>query len=71
MLVSPATFMTAVNVTTISACTWWIAVDSLRLRRSLREQPRTGWVRDRIFGSIIGISTGLIGLVGQAIYHFG
>ena len=69
MIVSHATFMTAISVTSVAVSAWWISVDALRLRRSVREQPRTGWVRDRIFGSVIGITCGLIGLVGIALFN--
>ena len=69
MIVSHDTFMAAVSVTTVGVAGAWVVVDVLRLRRVLRERPRTGWVRDRIFGSLVGISTGLIGIGGIALYH--
>lgn len=69
MIVSHDTFIMAASVATAGVSAWWVSVDALRLRRALREQPRTGWVRDRIFGSIIGITTGVIGVGGIALYH--
>lgn len=68
-LVSHDVYMTTAMVATAGVAGWWVIVDALRLRRSLREQPRTAWVRDRIFGSIVGIATGVVGVGGIVLYH--
>jgi hypothetical protein len=47
----------------------WVVVDIIRLRRALRENRRDPLVRDRIFGSIIGIVVGLFGVVGTVRYQ--
>jgi hypothetical protein len=44
----------------------WLVVDTVRLRRALREGRAA---HDRIFGSIIGLTVAVIGIVGVLIYH--
>jgi hypothetical protein len=44
----------------------WLVVDTVRLRRALREGRAA---HDRIFGSIIGLAVAIIGIVGVLIYH--
>jgi len=68
-VISHEAFIMTASVATAGVSVWWVSVDVMRLRRSLRERPRTGWVRDRIFGSVIGISCGLIGVSGIILYH--
>ena len=47
---------------------FWLVWDSIRLRRFL---PRGRGAHDEIFGSIVGIVTAIIGLIGVARYHWG
>jgi hypothetical protein len=48
---------------------YWAVVDSFRLRRALRDDRTDLVVRDRIFGSGLGIVVGLVGVVGVIIHH--
>lgn len=45
----------------------WIGVDVARLRRALADDRSSGFVRDRIFGSLLGIVVGIVGLVGVTL----
>jgi hypothetical protein len=49
---------------------YWIVVDSVRLRRAMREDRADPVVRDRIFGSIVGILVGAIGVFGSLNYYY-
>jgi uncharacterized protein YqgC (DUF456 family) len=46
----------------------WIVVDVVRLRRALVADRRRGAVRDQIFGSVLGIIVGIVGVVGVVLY---
>lgn len=51
---------------------YWIAIDSVRLRRALvaYKQDRADLsVRDRVFGSVTGILVGIVGVVGSVAYY--
>ncbi|KAB2907270.1 MAG: hypothetical protein F9K40_05210 [Kofleriaceae bacterium] len=50
---------------------YWIAIDSVRLRRALvaYEQDKDLTVRDRVFGSAIGILVGIVGVAGSLAYY--
>lgn len=51
---------------------YWIAIDSVRLRRAFvayqRDKDLT--VRDRIVGSVIGILVGIVGVFGSLNYYY-
>jgi hypothetical protein len=47
---------------------FWLVWDALRLRRYL---PRGRAAHDEIFGSVVGIVTAIIGLIGVLRYHLG
>jgi hypothetical protein len=49
---------------------YWVLVDSVRLRRALKEDRREPVVRDRIFGSLFGIAIGLIGVFGTLNFYY-
>jgi hypothetical protein len=70
-LVSPAVFAWLMTVMVIGISGSWIVVDIVRLRRALRDRDRLGSVRDRVFGSIIGMVIGAIGVVGGFLHHLG
>ena len=65
LIVSPRDFQWFVTAITGGASAYWVAIDSVRLRRALREERRTAATRDRIFGSIVGLAIAAIGLVGS------
>ena len=43
---------------------YWVVIDSVRLRRALKSDRGKGAVRDQIFGSIVGLVIGAIGIIG-------
>jgi hypothetical protein len=51
---------------------YWIAIDSVRLRRALiaYKQDRSDLsLRDRVFGSVMGILVGAVGVAGSIAYY--
>jgi hypothetical protein len=48
----------------------WLGVDTVRLRRALRDVGAPNR-HDRIFGSIIGLAVATVGVVGVLLYHLG
>lgn len=68
MIVSHDTFMGFISVVTGGTCAWWVIQDSVRLRRALREDLGDPVVRDRVFGSLVGLAIYLVGLYGVADY---
>lgn len=67
LLVSHDTFRWFVTIVTGGAASWWILVDSVRLRRALADDRSKGAVRDQIFGSLVGLTIGAIGVVGAVL----
>lgn len=57
------------SVITGGAAVYWIGIDSYRLRKALADDRADAGVRDRIFGSVMGIVVGLVGVVGVAYHH--
>jgi uncharacterized protein YacL len=52
----------------------WIVVDIVRMRRALRDRASGGStpeIRDRVFGSVIGLIVGAIGVTGVLLFHLG
>jgi hypothetical protein len=68
-LVSVAVFGWIVTALAVGLAAPWIVVDIVRLRRALREDVKLPVVRDRIFGSIVGMAIGAIGLIGAVLYQ--
>ena len=68
MIVSAQVYLWTSIIGTAGVAFWWACMDTLRLMRALRERPRSPAVRDRIFGSLIGISVGVIGVLGMVLY---
>ncbi len=64
LIVSPRDFQWFVTLITGGAAAYWIVIDSLRLRRALRDDTARPSVKDRVFGSLIGLAIGVIGIVG-------
>ena len=69
MLVSHTQYVWFVTLMTIGLAGGWIPVEILRLRRALSEDRRDPFVRDRIFGSVIGLAICVVGLLGAVLYH--
>ena len=68
MIVSELTFVWFVSLATGLAAVYWIGIDSVRLKRALDGDRGDPAIRDRIFGSVIGLVVGLIGVIG--VLHF-
>jgi hypothetical protein len=64
LIISPRDFQWFVTLLTGGVAAYWIVVDSLRLRGALRDDTSRPSVKDRIFGSIVGLAIGVIGILG-------
>ncbi|MBK9037306.1 MAG: hypothetical protein IPL61_39695 [Myxococcales bacterium] len=51
------------------AATYWIGIDSYRLKKALGGDRADPAIRDRIFGSVVGIVVGCVGVVGVILHH--
>jgi hypothetical protein len=69
MLVSHAAYIWFCTLATGGLSAAWLVVDALRLRRALTEDRSDPVVRDRIFGSVIGMAICVIGVAGTVAYH--
>lgn len=49
---------------------YWIVFDSVRLVKALRDDRRKPEVKDRIFGSVMGLIVGAIGVFGTLNYYY-
>ncbi len=52
---------------------YWVAIDSVRLRRALVDYKKDRGdlgVRDRVFGSVMGLLVGAVGVAGSVAYYF-
>lgn len=68
MIVSHQHFMYFVTAMVVGVGVAWTIVDSIRLRRALREDTADPIVRDRIFGSLVGIAVCVWGILGALAY---
>jgi len=48
---------------------YWIGIDSYRLRKAMRMDRKDLAVRDRIFGSSLGIVIGIVGVLGVILHN--
>jgi len=69
LIMSHRDFQWFVTLLTGGVATWWVLVDTIRLRRALRADVRRGAVKDQIFGSIVGLVIGAIGIIGSYLGH--
>jgi len=69
LIISAHAFDWFVTLLTGVVAAWWILVDSVRLRRALAGDRDRGAVRDQIFGSIVGLVIGAIGVFGVVMHH--
>lgn len=69
MIVSHEVYDWFLSIITGGVATYWIGIDSYRLRKALRLSPRDAAARDRIFGSIVGIVVGFVGVFGVLMHH--
>jgi hypothetical protein len=68
VIVSHLNYMWFVSLVTGLAAVYWIGIDSVRLRRALSGDRTDPAVKDRIFGSVIGLVVGVVGVIG--VLHF-
>lgn len=68
MILSQLHYMYFVTFMTAGMCAAWIVVDSIRLRRALRDDTSDPVVRDRVFGSLIGLAVCTWGILGCLDY---
>lgn len=74
MIMSHAAFMWIVTALTVGVCVGWGARDVYLLCKHLPARGRAAWSdqaawRDQIFGSIIGVAMGFLGIYGALKYH--
>lgn len=69
LIVSHVGFQWFVTAAVGGASAWWLLVDSTRLGRALKGDRTRGAVKDQIFGSVIGLLIGAIGLIGAYLGH--
>ena len=69
MIVSQALYLWWITAMVGGLGLAWAVVDTVRLRRALKDDPTDPIVRDRIFGSIIGLCCAAIGIIGAVQYH--
>jgi hypothetical protein len=48
---------------------YWIVIDGLRLRAALRGDRAAVVTRDKVFGSVVGITVALVGIAGVLKYY--
>ena len=68
MIVSDTAYYWFVSMFTGLSAGYWVVVDAYRLRVALSGDRTDLEVRDRIFGSSIGLMIGLVG-VGGVLYY--
>lgn len=69
MIVSQTVYIWFVTLLVFSVCAIWTFVDTRRLLRAWREDRSSPVVRDKIFGSLIGLAITFVGMVGAVAYH--
>ncbi len=68
MIVDHQHYLWFVVLMTGLVAAYWILIDGIRLGRALRGDRTDLAVRDRIFGSVIGLVVGVIGVAGVLHY---
>jgi hypothetical protein len=68
-LISPSVYDWILSTIIGGVATYWIGIDSYRLRKALAGDRGDAAIRDRIFGSIIGIIVGGVGVFGVVYHH--
>ena len=70
MIVSQVVFVWIATVAVAGVASVWALRDLLELRRFLRVRaPRAPEIRDRIFGSLVGVALGAIAMIGVVLHH--
>jgi hypothetical protein len=69
MIVSPTVFLWWCTLMVVGVAGAWVIVEVFRLKKVLGEDLSRPTVRDRLFGSLIGLAVGIIGVAGAIRYH--
>lgn len=69
MIVSHHAFIWFCTIMTVGLAGTWVFVDLWRLRNVVREDLSRAIVRDRLFGSLIGLAVSIAGIIGMVRYH--
>ena len=69
MIVSHEAFIWFCTILTLGVAAPWVFVDLWRLRNVVREDMSRPVVRDRLFGSLIGLAVSIAGVLGMVRYH--
>lgn len=69
MIVSYAVYAWACTILTFALSLGWAIVDAGRLRKVIREDASDPAVRDKIFGSLMGLVVAGFGFFGVFYYH--
>ena len=69
MIVSHHAFIWFCTIMTVGLAGTWVFVDLFRLRNVVREDRSNPVVRDRLFGSLIGLAVSIAGIIGMLRYH--
>ena len=67
--VTAAQYEFFLSAITGGAAVYWIGIDSYRLKKALAGDRADPAIRDRIFGSLIGIIVGFVGVAGVLLHH--
>lgn len=71
MIVSHGIFIGFVTLVLAVTSGTWLVRDIFFLRRSRASEPDPVVRRDKVFGAVMGMALGLIGLAGVFRYHLG
>jgi hypothetical protein len=69
VIVSHHAFIWFCTIMTVGLAGTWVFVDLWRLRNVVREDLSRPVVRDRLFGSLIGLAVSVAGILGMLRYH--
>jgi hypothetical protein len=69
VIVSQAHYEWFLSAITGVVAAYWIGIDSYRLWKALRMDRSDLAVRDRVFGSSLGILIGIVGVLGVIIHN--
>lgn len=71
MIVSETVFLWFVTIVLGGTSALWLVRDVFFFRRSRREESDPMTRRDKVFGAVMGMTLGAIGVAGVLRYHLG
>ena len=69
MIVSQVAFIWFCTIMSAGVAGAWVIVEVFRLKKVFGEDWSRPIVRDRLFGSLIGLAVGILGVTGAIRYH--